>query len=399
MCQCHEALVVQERELRLSPGVSEWARDLASTLGNLSSLFSLTPAGRVEALRLQFRVVQLQEKRLLEKRTDPLRQSDLANSYYNLAISLSQVGRNEESVKMFDKSRELREKTALENPAVNRLQAEWAESLMQLGRAQRAEGRFDEALRTFQQTRDIFYNLNQLDPQAHRYRREGARTDFHAAEVLRAMKRFTDAIKVMERAAEVQRGLLKEDAETVDLHHDLAKTLSVLSVDLANQHREEDASRLVEEGLKHERLAFGYGPQVWNYRWTLDSLLDTKGQLERNFGRLDKSAEATLERRKLWGGYGHELYRCGRDLSRDALAVGRGRPVLSEQEREERKKYQDLSLQALTEAVDCGYRDLKTLLTERFLEGVRGRPEFRALLERVRAASLVGPPEPTELPE
>jgi hypothetical protein len=395
LCLCHQAQAIQERELDRHHGNLEWVHDLALTLNNLSSLQSLQPGGLEEALRLATRVVALHERRVKDKPLDPLRQSELASALYNQAVALDQVGQHDEALKTFTRCREKRERLARENSDVPRFQGEWANSLLSQGQLQLSDGHPEDALNTFQQTRDIFNKLNRLDPQDHWYRKEMARTDFQAAQALRALKRPAESIlKPLQWAAETQRGLLKEDAATPDLHYDLAHTLNLMVVVLANQGKKDEALRLVEEGLEHARLAFAAGPQVWNYRWTLDGLCDSWGQLERMRGQADRAATAALERRRMWAGDPRELYRVARDLALVAAVVGKGKTELSEEEQKARAEYLDLVVQTLTEAVDCGYRDLKRLLTDRDLNAVRDRADFQALLTRLGPGVPVGPPEP-----
>jgi hypothetical protein len=47
------------------------------------------------------------------------------------------------------------------------------------------------------------------------------------------------------------------------------------------------------------------------------------------------------------------------------------------------------ALQALTRAVDAGFRDVETMRTDSDLDRIRRRPEFAALLERARTAPKV----------
>ena len=93
----------------------------------------------------------------------------------------------------------------------------------------------------------------------------------------------------------------------------------------------------------------------------------TYGQLAIAHAALGKEAEAEAairERRRLWTVQAEPLVDVALDLGKCVTVVGNGKDRLTEPEEAARRKYADLAMDALREAVARGFQDLERLRTE-----------------------------------
>jgi tetratricopeptide (TPR) repeat protein len=116
------------------------------------------------------------------------------------------------------------------------------------------------------------------------------------------------------------------------------------------------------------------------------ALSDTLRELNRYYRTVGKPAEAAavaLERRQGWPDNSLHVYWSACDLAFCGPVVGRGKPSLTEAERAERRKYEDLALETLRRAVAKGFADANRLRDDAAWSALRDRAEFRLALTEV----------------
>jgi hypothetical protein len=125
-------------------------------------------------------------------------------------------------------------------------------------------------------------------------------------------------------------------------------------------------------------------PKVHSYRRLLNSHYGVLAEVAWRQGRAAESVKMALLRQQLWENNPTELFRAGCELARAAALLGKDRALPSEQ-RKKQDQYHSLAVAALRQAVQAGFRDARKLRTERDLELLRPRDDFRALLAGLEA--------------
>jgi hypothetical protein len=160
----------------------------------------------------------------------------------------------------------------------------------------------------------------------------------------------------------------------------LAGTLNNIGLAFLRQKRPDEARRQLHKAIEHQKQAIARAAQVTSFRRHLARHYGLLTEIELKAGRLPEGVAAALERQKLWPGDAKEQYGVATDIAFAAGQVGKGQASLSAAEKAQRDRYADLAMAALRQALAAGFRDRQRIETNRDLDSLRGREDFRKLL-------------------
>src|SRR5262249_2186323 len=102
-------------------------------------------------------------------------------------------------------------------------------------------------------------------------------------------------------------------------------------------------------------------------------------EVYRESGEVAQAAAVALECRKQLPADPDALYAVARELAL-CSAAGKEKSELPTDEQARRREYADQAVDALRQAVACGYRDVEQVKKDRDLDVLRDRDDFRNLL-------------------
>jgi hypothetical protein len=191
-------------------------------------------------------------------------------------------------------------------------------------------------------------------------------------------------LEALERACTLERELVEAHPDSGEYRNHLSMTLNNRALTLLALRRPEEARLTAREAVAHQKRAFEAAPKLSAYRSALSRRYLMLGEVERGTGHLEEAVQAELERQKLWPGSSAEAYRGAVEVARAAAEVGKGKAQRSAGEEKQRAGYCDLAMDLLRRSVEWGFRDVARLEREGALGLVRGRDDYRKLVEGLR---------------
>jgi tetratricopeptide (TPR) repeat protein len=259
-------------------------------------------------------------------------QGDLAESYNNLGDWYLGAGDSAAAASLYQKTREIRERLATINLRDSGMQRLLAKALTNLGIARSAAGERAEAVRAYHQSRSILAAIVSANP---------------------------------------------DDLES---RGELSRLLGHLGVVLAGLGRSAEARDLLNQGREDLRLICSRAPQIARYREYLIEHYHNQARGLRLLGQPAEAAEAARECLKIARGDQIELYRIACDFALCIPLVGQPASALTADPQAERRKYTDLAMDALRQAVASGFADGERLATDPDLAPLRSRDDLRVIL-------------------
>jgi serine/threonine-protein kinase len=367
-----------EQLLCVNPRSAAAQEDLALCVNNTGVLYGKLDRLE-EALRWFEAAGGIRAKLAAEERGNAAHELALAASYRDQGLTHQRLGRRDEALRLFERAKDLRARMARENPSLTLYQSDLAASLNDLGNVHLANQQLKEALARYNEALGIQLRLARIDPNVTHLKNDLARTHYACGRVLGANRQYQDALRAYGRARTLQENLVRADPGDHEYQHDLAETIQEVGQTLAQLKRPEEGLAALGQATEHERAALKLAPQVPKYRRSLGDLDAALAEAARRLGRPEVAAAALLDRRQLWPEDPHELYRAAAGLALTAAAVGNDGP-----EQAQRRRYADLAVETLRQAVAHGYRDQARLRGDPSLAALRGRADFQELLARLQ---------------
>ncbi len=279
------------------------------------------------------KAVQTWTKLVEEVPADEDFQSNLAVSHYNWGITLQDMRLALAALSAHDKGRVLREKLVAARPENKKERRRLAESYNSLGIATLSLRRRDVALEWFRKAEAGFRSLVDKYPDNAKYR------------------------------SDLARSILNEGITFIEMGQP-AKALPEL-----------------RRSLPIQRQAMDQKPGWYRFRELLGKTYGQLAVAQAALGNRAEAEAAVAERRRLCRRQAELLVDLAIDLGKCITLTGQGKEKLTEAEEAARRKYADLAMEALHDAVALGFRDMKKrLTTEAKLEPLRPREDFTRLL-------------------
>jgi tetratricopeptide (TPR) repeat protein len=322
------ALAIRQKLDADHPAVTESRSHLAGSHNNLANLLSTT--GRPAEAEAEYRKALAIQRSLVDDHSAVTDFRDtLARSHNNLANLLSRTGRQVEAEAEHRRALAIRQKLVEDHPAFTDFRSRLAGSHNNLGFLLTATGRPAEAEADYRRALRIREKLAADNPKVPGYRNDVASCHTNLSVILRRLGRLAEARDGCDKAIAIREALVKEFPKVP---------------------------------LYRSYLA-------WSHRY--------RGLARRDLGDFAGAAADARRALALWDSLpsrtGEEWFETA--CARAALAglAGRDGSDVSAAEA-------DVAMALLRQAVGMGYRNLDAFRTEDALDPLRGRDDFRVLL-------------------
>jgi tetratricopeptide (TPR) repeat protein len=212
---------IQERLVAEFPGVPRYRQNLAMSYGELGIL--LTELGqRSEAEQAYRRELQIEEQLVAEAPTDPDCPYDLANGYNNLGTLLRDSGQNSTAEQAYRRAIEIKEKLATDYPTVSKYRHDLSMSHYNLGNVLRDQQQWAEAEAAYTRGLRLREKLAADFPSVPKYRRDLAGSHDALGSLFRYQKQWPGAQQAFRWAMEAREKLAADFPAVPDYRLDLA---------------------------------------------------------------------------------------------------------------------------------------------------------------------------------
>jgi tetratricopeptide (TPR) repeat protein len=311
----------------------------------------------------------------LSRRTTDLQYTyGLAVSLQNYALLRYRVGQREEAWRHFAEVDKLSRQVVAAKPNIPRYWQQLGRYLYNSGCKQFDEKRYPEALKSLREGRDVLNRLVEMQPRIPRYQEDRARLLHQLGHAYRALgsSRFAEAVEAYEAAANGSKAWSALEPRSADAMYHRAQCLFDSAVLLAKLDRKDDMLHSYREARDLGRRLVKSLPDRLDYRNLLGMTLNNLAELHRNAGRREEQIAALREQRTLQEKNPSELVVIAGELARAGA--------------------DDEAVQTLQQAVRNGFSNLSRLEKNQALTSLRQRPDFRKLLQELKAKRSTAPP-------
>jgi hypothetical protein len=328
------AAQIQQRLAHDYPERLDFRSALAVTFNNLSFIYAAGDAARAEEACRKALAIHQELTAAQPASIEYL--SDLGLSYNNLGTLQSQSGHVAEAIQAYHQAVEIRRRVLRKAPLRIRFQSDLAVSCNNLGRLYSESGKHQEAREPLGEAIELFEQLVADYPEElnHRSCLGGAQNN-----------------------------------------------LAMAHQRLGNLDEAEAAFRAA---IEHQRFAFDRAPGLVRFRQFLSNHYRNLADLLRQQGRVQEAVDMALARKQLWPGDPERLFSLAVELAM-AVAAQPQTEVSPSQDEPLPSEWTEVVLNTLHEAVQAGFCDADRIARESGLDLVRDRPEFIAILGRIRA--------------
>jgi serine/threonine-protein kinase len=282
------------------------------------------------------------------------------------------------------------------DPRIGLFKQALARQWNRLGRVQGALGLNDEGLAYHEEARGT---LTDLQREHTRYadevdfQRELADSYESIGDLQAKMGHAGPAVESYRQALPTRERLARESPAVTDYQGDLARTYFAIGQLHARANETAAAQLSFQQAIERQRLLVATAPQVRQYAHFLGRLYQ---ELARTYRQVNKPGEAraTYEQardllEKLPSADAEELHRLALVRAGCSALIGGDKPGTTAAERAERNRLADLAVDALRRAVTAGFKDLEQLDTDRELDPLRAREDFKKLVQELEKQASI----------
>jgi eukaryotic-like serine/threonine-protein kinase len=380
-----EAVAILKKLAAEVPGRPEFAQVLAGTFNNLGNLLYLDITRLKDAESAHAEALAIRQQLVAAFPGRPILRRALAMSHGNLGEIFQRTRRPEKAEPA------LRDAVALQKQAVANLpdrpefRLDLAKYLFNLGNLIRDKGLLTEAESIYAEALPIHKHLVAEFPTRPEFRESLASGQNNLGLLLRDKGLLKDAEEAQTEALAIQKRLAAEFPEVTDYRNAVAGTLFNLA-NLAGKRRDFAAARrFLDEALPHHQAALKGNPQRSDYR---ESYRTNLLELTRTFaGQGDRPGALAVATK------GHNL---GWDPAVDAYwaacMLAQCMPIVRKDDKlaaprrqAEIAFYADQAMAMLRDALDKGYKDAGQMQTDRNLDPLRAREDFKTVVAELEA--------------
>jgi serine/threonine protein kinase/gas vesicle protein len=367
--QFRQALALQKRLASEFPAVPLNRCLLAVSHNNLGELLD-NLGKRPEGGQEHHQALAIMEKLAAEFPAVPLYRQELAMSHIGLGEHLSVLGKGPEAEQQYRQALPLLEKLAAEFPAVPLNRGILAVSHNNLGNLLAGLGKRPEAEHQFRQALAIRQKLADDFPAVPQYRYELGASYCDLGNVIRESGRASESLVWYEKAIRTLAAVYEQDRQLVPARQFLCNSHfgRAAVYDRLHQYAEalQDWDRAVEISFPQEQPIVRGGRAVMRVK----------------AGLVAEAVAEVAELLKLPGVSAPVLYDCGCVY---ALASGKSA--------DKKQEYADRAMQLLHQAVKGGWKDAAHMKKDTDLDSLRGREDFKQLLQELEKKSAARPEE------
>jgi tetratricopeptide (TPR) repeat protein len=305
---------------------------------------------------------------------------DLGAVYLGQGQVERRLGRETQASKLLLRARDTLGKAVDENSADPVLMNNLAIANYELAWSLRSTGRSSEAEENYEQASRLFRTLMARKVRTADYRHLLYESEFSLGVLHVASGRLESAERHFVEARTLKESMLRDQPNDPTRLTDVCLTWGRLGDTIRERGRLHEAESVLLEAIKRGKVALARTGNGDDARAQLRDAHLYLARVYRALGLPAKAAAATLEREKLYPEKAFELYGVGCSLSLCVPLVGKGKTVLTSDELAERKRYADLAVEKLRKAIRLGFNDVQDMKKTEFLDPIRSREEFQALL-------------------
>ncbi len=426
--QLREALAIQEKVVAEFPTNERYRLGLAHIDHNLGKLLMVL-GQRPEAEAHYRKSLAIYEKLAAEFPAVPEHRNELAGGHNNLAVLLAGLGKQPEAEEQYRKSLAILEKLAAEFPAMPEYREGLAIRYNNLGRMLAGLGKRSEAEEPYRKALAIYEKLVADFPAVPQYRIDRRNSYQMRAVAYDRLRKFNEANKDWERAIELSSAVTQpriraarassrieagQVAEAVAEVAELTKSsrwdfnqwynfacVYALASDKIADKKQEYADRAM--GLLQQAVKAGYNDAVHmaqdkdfdpirgrdDFNTLIEKLEQSRPLGARALSRLQAGqvAEAVAEVAELakspkWDSDQWYNFACIYSIA-------------SAKSADKRREYADQAMDLLKKAVNAGYNNAAHMAQDTDLDPIRGRDDFKTLIEELAKKSPARPePKP-----
>jgi serine/threonine protein kinase/tetratricopeptide (TPR) repeat protein len=382
-----DAIAIQTPLAAEFPARSEFRWELASSHLNLGTLFANTSRPK-DAETAYRNALAIQKKLADDFPTRPEFRRYLAMSQNNLGNLLKDTGQDKKAETAYRDALAIRKQLAAEFSTRPEFRSELAMSHNNLGtllsetkdRVKEAEKEYADALAIQKPLADDF-------PKRREFRGELAGTYSNLGNLLKDTGRVKEAESAYADALKIRKQLAADFPDQTDFQNDVADTFYSLAR-LCNHRRDFKAARAhLEEALPYHLAALKANSRNPQYReWFRDHLMVL---VHTNAGLQDQAAavQAAEKLRDLgWDPPGN-AYDAVRALAYCICVVKTDDQLDAAKRQAAVQFYADEAMKMLRDAIAKGYRNVEQMNTDKYLDPLRQREDFKKLLAEVEAKS------------
>jgi serine/threonine-protein kinase len=331
---CEEGLALRERLVRENPGVSFFRARLASSCANQGIFFGKLKE-RAKERESYLRAADLMEKLLQEHPGIPEYEHQLCGIYLDLGDYESDQKHPAEARRWYRQALETQERLTRLHPDQAEFQYRLVSLYTNLGNLERDSGAPAEALKLLRSAAAALDDLAGRDADNHLYRSELGRMEQRTVLVLEKLGSPTEElVAALRRAVQQQRQALERAPENKNYREYLTGHLVVLSQYLRSQQKWSESEAPLREVL-----------MLW-----------------------PGDAEMTIGVAVTYASYIPLIAKSASPKEREAAE----------------KKYGDLAMATLRQAIAYGYKNKMALFLAADLNPIRKRPDFQELLKSLK---------------
>jgi tetratricopeptide (TPR) repeat protein len=285
-----------------------------------------------------------------------------------------------EALASYERARGIAERLVRDHPAEAEYRALLASVHRSIGWVQMSSNRLAEASASYGRARELYEGLVREHTSYTSYRSDlgSALVDLGSLQIV--AERQAQSLPLFQRAQALLEELVRDHPNDLGLQNRLAKVLDNRGIALAELGRHGEAEEAFLAAIARQRAVSEKAPQVTKYRQHLSSHYFNLARVRRAAGRPAAAADAALERRAHWPEDPNELYAVACDLALCIPLIDQGRGDGADERRAERRKYLDLALETLRQAIRAGYGDIARMRSDPDLDPLRSSEEFQSLV-------------------
>jgi serine/threonine-protein kinase len=377
-----EALALRKQLAADFPGVANYRQELATSHNHLGILLQAT--GRLEEAEGAYRqALTLRKQLAADFPSRPDFRRDLARSHNGLGLLLGNTARAQEAEAAYHEALALHKQLTADFPTRPDFRWELATGHNNLGSLLVEMARLPEAEATHRQALTLCKQLAAELPGVANYRRELARSHANLGCLFAATGRPQQAEEALREALALRRQLAVELPAVPDYRNDLAGAMVNLAQVLRVRKKFEESRHLLEEAQPHHQAVLRANPHNPDYRRYWRNNLYLLALACACLGDQAAAIQAADGLCNLGWHASDDAYYAARTLAW-CVSIVKWRDQLTEEKRQEQAKvYADRAMDLLRQAVATGYKDLPHMEKDKNLDALRGRDDFKKLVEQL----------------
>jgi WD40 repeat protein/tetratricopeptide (TPR) repeat protein/tRNA A-37 threonylcarbamoyl transferase component Bud32 len=272
--------------------------------------------------------------------------------------------------------------SALENPTNLGYPRELAEGYSALAVLQMSLGQREAAVGALQLALPYRRRLAEAGPTNEDQNIKLADCLNNLGDLQRAIGDIPGALANGSEALAIRKKLAEASPADLGRQSQLGGSYNNVGMALQAQGKLPEALTHYEKAIEYQRRAFDASPQVAQYRLYLRNHFANLAHVRRALNQPADAAEAARAFKELFPKDPINLYTAAQELAQCVPLVAAGKPSVSPEEQAERKKYMNLAVESLREAIQAGFRPLDSLNRDGAFQSIRDEPAFKALLPR-----------------